>query len=243
MAGTYPTLSTGEVLVYPAARTVSVPTQRLRFVNGFTKSWVSGIPQDSWTSSYRGLSAADKSALWDFFEAQKGASDTSWTFALDAVNYLEFAFASDELRFTETADRPNRWSCDVAIRQVGSYGALPSVTATYPTLSSGVLTQLPYSEAQRWRSVIHDLPAGQSYRWPQQQTAETIYSLSYSAISPADAETLRVFFLAMRGGHGLFSFTDPGGTTHTSARFDMEQLEIAYEGRNHRRIDEVRILV
>lgn len=243
MAGTYPTLSTGEVLVYPAARTVSVPVQKLRFVNGFTKSWVAGIPQDSWTTSYRGLSAADKSALWDFFDAQKGAFDTSWTFALDGTNYLKFAFASDELRFTETADRPNRWSCDVAIRQIGSYGAFPGGTATYPALTSGAVTQLPYAESQRWRSVIHDLPAGQSYRWPQQQTYETVYLISYPAISPAEAETLRVFFLAMRGGHGLFTFTDPSGTPHTGARFDMEQLEIGYEGRNHRRIDEVRILV
>lgn len=243
MAGTYPTLSTGEVLVYPASRAVTIPTTTLRFVNGFRKSWVSGIPQDSWTTAYRGLTAADKSALWDFFEAQKGASDTSWTFALDSVNYLRFAFASDELRFTEEADRPNRWACDVAIRQIGSYGAFPSVTATYPLLTTGAFTQLPYVEWQRWRSVIHDLPAGQSYRWPQQQTAETIYTLSYSAITPAEAETLRVFFLAMRGSHTPFNFTDGSGATHTTAKFDMDKLEIGYEGPNHRRIDEVRIIV
>lgn len=243
MAGTYPTLTTGEVLVYPATRTVSVPTQSLRFVNGFRKSWVSGIPQDAWRTSYKNLSGTDKTALWDFFEAQKGASDTSWTFALDGVNYLRFAFAADELRFTETPEAPNRWSCDVAIRQVSSYGAFPSVTATYPLLTSGALTQLPYSETQRWRTVSRDLPSGQSYRWPQQQTPETVYGLSYGAISPSDAETLRIFFLAMRGTRGTFSFTDPAGTTHSAARFDMDQLEIAYAGKNHRRIDGVVVVV
>lgn len=243
MAGTYPTLSTGEVLVYPASRAVTIPTTTLRFVNGFKKSWVSGIPQDSWTTAYRGLNATDKAALWDFFEAQKGAADTSWTFALDSVNYLRFAFASDELRFSEEPDRPNRWSCDVAIRQVGSYGAFPTVTATYPLLTSGAFTQLPYAETQKWKTIKRDLQAGQSYRWPQQQTAETIYSLSYESISPAEAETLRIFFLAMRGGHQAFSFTDGSGATHATARFDMERLEIAYEGVNRRRISEVRIIV
>lgn len=243
MAGTYPTLSTGEVIVYPAARSSAVPVESRRYVNGFVKRWVSGIPQESWTTSYRGLTAADKSALWNFFESQKGAYDASWTFALDSTNYLKFAFASDELRFTETAERPNRWNCDVAIRQVGTYGAFPSASPTYPLLTGGAFTQLPYSETQRWRTVVLDLPAGQSYRWPQQQNAETIYTLSYSAIDPSEAETLRVFFLAMRGSYTAFTFVDGSGATHTTARFDQDKLEIAYEGPNHRRIDEVRIIV
>ena len=243
MAGTYPTLSTGEVIVYPARRTVAVPTQALKFVNGFRKTWVSGIPQDAWRTSYKGLTNADKTALWNFFEAQKGAFDTSWTFALDSVSYLKFAFASDELTFTETPEQPNRWSCDVAIRQVGSYGSFPSATATYPLLSSGALTQLPYRETQQWRTITRDMPAGQSYRWPQQQTSQTIFPLSYPAISPSEAETLRIFFLAMRGSHGTFSFIDPNGTVHSAARFDQDQLEIGYVGPNHRSIDEVRILV
>lgn len=233
MAGSYPTLASGDVLMYPAQRNVGPKVKSIFFANGFTKRWVAAPIINSWRCDYTGLSNGDASALETFFVTQKGAFDTSWDITIDGVTFAKCAFDDDSFVRTETPDRPNRWSVSLSFTQTASAGAFPSATATFPQIKTGVFTQLPYSVRQRYATVRVDQEAGQSYRYAQQANALLQFELQFGVLTPSESETLRTFFLAMRGPYTPFSFVDHDGNTHT-CHFDQDSIDIRYNGPNSR---------
>lgn len=233
MAGSFPSLASGNVLMYPATRTIGPKVRTLDFANGFRKYWVSAPLINSWQCDYSGLTNADANTLEDFWTTQKGAFDTSWDITVDGTLYARCAFDEDVFTRTETPDRPNRWSVSLAFSQVASAGAFPSATAVFPLIKTGVFTQLPYSVTQTFSTIRVDQSAGHSYRHPQQANARLGFTLAFGQITPSEAETLHAFFIAMRGRYTPFSFTDHEGTVQT-CRFDQDSIEIRYNSANSR---------
>lgn len=233
MAGSFPALASGDVLMYPATRMIGPKVKQLAFANGFVKRWVNAPLINSWRCDWTGLTNTDATTLETFWTTQKGAYDTSWDITIDGVTYAKCAFDDDVFTRIETPDRPGRWSVSLAFSQTASAGAFPSATATFPQITSGVFTQLPLNVSQTFRTIRVDQEAGQAYRYPQTTSARIGYSLSFGQITPSEAETLRAFFIAMRGPYTSFSFTDHAGTNQT-AWFDQDRIDIRYLAPNSR---------
>lgn len=227
MAGSFPALASGDVLMYPATRSIGPKVKALTMANGFVKRWVAAPLINSWRCDWTGLSNADATTIETFWATQKGAADTSWDITIDGVTYAKCAFDDDTFTREENADRPGRWSVSLAFSQIASAGAFPSATATFPTLSTGAFTQLPLAVSQTFQTIRIDQEAGQSYRYPQAANSRLGWSLSFGQITPTEAETLRAFFIAMRGPYTSFTFTDHSGATQT-CRFDQDRIDIRY---------------
>lgn len=219
--------------MYPATRTIGPRVKSIEFANGFTKRWVSAPLTNSWRCEWSGLTNADAATLETFWATQKGAADTSWDITIDGTTYARCAFDDDEFARLETPDRPNRWSVSLSFSQIASAGTFPSATATFPEIKPGVFTQLPYTVTQAFSTVRIDQESGGSYRYAQQASGRLSFGLTFEQITPDEAETLRAFFIAMRGRYTPFSFTDHGGTVQT-CHFDQDAIAIRYNGPNSR---------
>lgn len=232
MAGSFPALASGDVLLYPATRSTGPAVKSLTFANDFVKRWVAAPILENWRAEWTGLDATDATAIETFFLAQKGMADTTWDLNVDGLTLGKMSFDSDELVRVEIPDRPNRWSITAALRQVGATIAFPGAAAVFPSIRAGVFTQTPYSRTIRFSTIRSDSP-GYSYRFAQQANPRFLFHLSYSAITPSEADTLRNFFLAMRGPYSAFTFTDEDGAEHT-CHFEQNAIEIRYQGPNSR---------
>lgn len=190
--------------------------------------------------AYTLLPAADRSALSTFFNSQKGQFDTTWNFVLGGVNYQNLCFTDDTLRFIETI--PTLFSCTLNIRQVQNRAfPTPAVALSYPTLSTGATTQLPYAQIRRFLTSVNDQESGirYAYAWigagltglPAQ--ALLGWDLAYPAITDADLSTLETFFKGMNGRWSSFTFTDPDDlSVHTKCRFGSDLFEVRHLGPN-----------
>lgn len=230
MAGTFPNLASGQVCFYPVERNLAIRTRVHRFANDQQQRWQTAPILNGWSLQYRRLSAADLGTLRTFFETQKGAFDKTWTFPFAGTNYTAMAFDQDDFTFTEDAAAIGRYSLNLRLRQVAKSGSYATgLTASFPAIRTGVVTQLPFTTSLRFKTLRNDLPGGQRYSYAARSTPLRAWTLEFAAITPTELATLFDFFAAMLGGLRQFSFTDPrDGVTYTKCAFASEQLDIRY---------------
>jgi hypothetical protein len=97
---TFPILSTGAVLQYPANKTYGFSTQVLRFVDGSEQRFCD-YPQllHRWIVSLDLLNETEMNALREFFRIQEGASGQfSFTDPWDGIQYLSCSLETDQMR-------------------------------------------------------------------------------------------------------------------------------------------------
>ena len=236
MGGILPTVRSGGVALYPIARHNNYSTSVAKFVNASEQRFPRTAPLADLELKYTDLQQADRDALKNFFITQKGRFDPTWSFTLSAT-YGNCAFLDDSFEWTEGSN-PLLYSLTLRFRQTISSGAVSgSGTSIYPTLSSGVSCQRPFTQARRFRTAVNDTPSGYRYTYGfygmglEGFPARALMSwkLEYPALPDADCQTLEAFFAQQRGRYGLFQFTDPDDNSiFTNVRFDMDAFEYRY---------------
>src|SRR5206468_1185224 len=111
----------------------------------------------------------------------------------------------------------------------------PGVGTDFPTLSSGLVAQRPYTQIRRFYTLRNDNPSGKRYAYALYggglsgfpTGALLSWNLTYPALSDADLSTLETFFRGNSGRYGSFNFTDPdSGALAANCRFGSDVLEI-----------------
>jgi hypothetical protein len=234
MAGTFPTLSSGNVLMYPATRTVAAVTRVLRSLDDSEKRFRCAPFISSWDLQYSALRIADVDTLAEFFDDQKGAYDT-WSFPFDGATYAHLCFDQDEFSATEAP--LGQWSTTLRIRQVKQSGTYNTgVAAVYPTIDGGVITQIPYTAARRYLTTRVDMPSGLRYSRHERDNPLLAWTCSYPAARNTEAGTLMNFFTSMGGKWRAFTFTDPQTEVEYTARFSQDEFSRRFVGFNQNNI-------
>lgn len=225
MPAVFPTLSFGQVCMYPVTRAIQSKTSVHKFINGREQRYCSAAVLNSWTLGFEGLDFADVLTLEAFNDTVKGSFDSTWTFPFDGTSYTDCVFETDSMEFTEKD--PKVFAAELKIRQTvksGSYST--GVAAVYPTINGGVITQRPFGRSDNWRTGKNKLDSGPQYAWTYLSAPLYRWVLSYPVISMSEFVTLLNFFTSMRGRWQEFTFTDPqDASVHIHCRLDVDQIE------------------
>ena len=122
MAGTFPTTPTGKVSFKAGTElTHGRKTMVKRAINFAEQRWKRSQPLLSGTLSGTSLSAYTIGLWKEFFDAQKGEADATWSLAIEdppgtTVTYPSMAFTQDE--FTKTEVFPGKFNCTLSVRQI-----------------------------------------------------------------------------------------------------------------------------
>jgi hypothetical protein len=229
MAGTFPTLSTGSVCMRPVTRTISAAVRVLRKLNDTEQRFRTAPILSGWELTYTRMKWADVETLRTFFETQKGAFDTTWSFPFDGATYNHLAFDQDEFMFSE--QRLGRFDVSLRIRQVKKSGTyVTSGTATYPTINGGVITQLPANTSLRYLTTRNDMASGLRFTRTERDNPLRAWMCSYPVITSTEAATLVDFFTSMGGRRDSFTFEDPNTGTDYTARFAQDEFRWQFVG-------------
>jgi hypothetical protein len=244
MAGTLPTVRSGHVGLYPLQRSSLLTVSIQRFLNFSEQRFQKHAALEQFVLAYKGLVAADRDALKEFYATTKGQYVSSWSFTIGASTYPSLMFTDDNFVSVES-DRPNLYDVTLKVRQVAPGGAPGASGATWPLTSTGAITQRPFAQTVRYRTTENTNPNGPSYSaawfdggwianptlgWPGFPTRGLMaWKLEFPCISDTDMQTLEAFFIAMNGRWQTFSFTDPDSQIiYTSVRFDMDSFTYNY---------------
>lgn len=213
------------VLRTPVVRTLAMPTRVVEFLDGSEQRWVEGDPLNAFALEFQNASAAEVTAVENWFASVKGAFDTTWSFtSVDGVTYPDMALEHDELPLVERAAA--RFGFSVKMRQVapdGDYSA--TADPVYPALPNGVYTQRPFTRNTRFRTVRNDLDSGPRYARYEWGTPKRAWICDYPVLTLAELEGRLAFFIAMRGRYRGFEFHDPElDDDFANCRFDTDQF-------------------
>ena len=98
--------------------------------------------------------------------------------------------------------------------------------------------QLPFARIHRYRTAFNETECGRRFSFYFWATPLRSWEITYSAITAAEADTLRTFFAARKGKWEYFEFTDPGNppdipaVVYPRCRFDQDELPIQHVGPN-----------
>lgn len=113
----FPTLSTGAVLQYPANRTFDFSTQVVRFIDGSEQRFCD-YPQvlHRWIVTLNLLTDTEMNGLREFFRIQEGAGgEFSFTDPWDSAVYPNCSLETDQM--VEVLDAEGRGRTAVVIRE------------------------------------------------------------------------------------------------------------------------------
>lgn len=228
MAGTFPTLSTGSVAMYPVVKNLVVPARVIHFLDDTEQRWIAGAPLNRWTLAFSHLKWADVQTVQTFFNNQKGAFDSSWLFSIGGTSYSAMAFDQDDFSYTENS--PSKFSLTLKIVQTKKSGTYATgLTPTYPSINGGVIVQFPFASGPAYLTTRNDMYSGLRYAHYWRSSPLFKWTLRYPNITDAECSTLFDFYASMMGQFQQFSFTDPEtNVTHSKCRFGMASLQRTY---------------
>lgn len=238
MAGTFPTLSCGHSLRYPFRVRYSCLTRVQYGVNRQSQRHVVRAPMAEFTATYRNLTVADRDAIQTFFDAQKGAFDSSWSLPWLAHTYTSMRFLEDAIRWEET--RFNRWTTTLSMRGFVPASAMSSPPATLPPLPSGAMTQ-GWAKATRYVTNLNDLESGTRYALALRvgglsgfpASPERVLEVQLRAVTPATMDSFVRFFLAtLRGRLNFTLLTDPDTAVGYFCYAASDDFEVSFDGFN-----------
>jgi hypothetical protein len=238
MAGSFPTLSFGTTVRYPLTLKVSCLTRVLKAANATEQRFAVRPAMVELDAVYSNLTAADQSSIDTFFNSQKGAFDSTWDITFDGKTFTDMRFLEDEIQWEEV--RPNLWN--TRLRSAGFHPAVSSPPSTLPALSTGAVTQLPWSKVRSFETAYTDMESGTRHATALRggglanfpTGAQRKWNVKWPAATAAEAEYLMKFFISVNGRMTGFSFTDPDtSVTYTGCRFDSDDLEVQYQEPAH----------
>lgn len=211
MAGSFPTLKSGNTVFYPLTEVSSFGTGIHRYLDDSEQRWRNRLSLKRFVLTCNDISAYDISLIRTFFRSQAGRFDSGWSLTFGGNTYDNLAFDQDE--FPQIENKRNRMSLSFQVSQTKSSNpAIPSSYTYFPQiLSGGVSTSLPYNNQFAYRTIHTDFESGKrsAYRWRTNPLGR--FNVNLSLMTDAEVATLKDFIYACEGRLREFIFLDPGG--------------------------------
>jgi len=206
----------------PVTRSLKFDTGIMQGTNGVEQRWMRDLGVETWSLPYPLITLAQRNTLFAAFEAAKGAYDQTISLAFDGTTYTGLYFDGDTLPFTES--RPTMYSGTVklttTVRPVDS-GTLPT---DFPNLSTGAVTQLPYTKSSGFDTVSVRTDGGR-FAYPKRNTALHSWTAGGTVLTKAEAQAVWDCFRLAGGMLKSIAFTDPDSITrYSNCRFLSDSI-------------------
>lgn len=211
MAGSFPTLKSGNTIFYPLQDTHSFGTDVIQFLDDSEQRWRNRLMLRQFRLTFANINAYDQSLILSFFRSQFGSFDT-WSITIGAATHNNLFFASDDYSITE--DKPNRYTLSFDVGQTKSAApTIPTPANSYfPQLNaSGLITSLPYNVVKSYLTTEDRVQIGKKYGFKWRSNPISRFNLSLTNIKQSELDIIRDHFYSMEGRKGEFIFLDPGG--------------------------------
>jgi hypothetical protein len=211
MAGTFPTLKSGNTVFNPLQDTQSFGTGVLRFMDNSEQRWRARLMLRRFKLAFTNINAYDAALVLQFFRSQFGRYDCTWSLPIAGVTYANMAFDTDAFQVTE--NKRNQFSMSFDVIQVKSdVPTIPAATVYFPQINAtGVMTALPYTSSLNYRTTLVDMESGKRYTYQWQAVPLGKWAVNLPALTDAELVVAQDFFYSMEGRKGEFKFMDPGG--------------------------------
>jgi hypothetical protein len=211
MAGSFPTLKSGNTVFYPLADTMSFGTQVHKFLDDSEQRHRDRLVLRRFQLTCNNISAYDVSLIRSFFRSQFGGYDSTWDLTFGGVTYSNMAFAQDN--FPSVESKHNRMTLSFQLVQTKSSNPTIPTTPTYfpQLLSGGVSTAMPYESMLEYRTITDELENGKRYAYKWRDNPLGKFKVNLSLLTDTEAANVRSFLLSVEGRLQSFIFLDPGG--------------------------------
>lgn len=219
--------------IYPFTQTYLCFTGRSDGQNGKATRWVRGLPLVRFEFPYDQLRQADKNTLKAAFVSAKGQFTTGLTATLGATTYTDLSFDEDEFNAVEaqTTQYGVKWVLTQTLAQNLTPGA---AGAAFPTLSTGAICQLPYTQKKRFQTTVSRVDSGPKYTYAEFGAGlsgfptDGLMAWEFQERNLTDAEVNAkvAHFLANWGDCYSFAFTDEDGVTYSNVYYAAPQLSV-----------------
>jgi hypothetical protein len=227
-----PIIRGSSTALYPFTQTYICLTGKSDGQSSMATRWVAGLPLVRFEFSYDLLKQADKNTLKAAFVSAKGqfATDLQATVgsAFNALSFDEDEFQGLEQQSTQYGVK---WSLTQTLPQNLSPGASGGA---FPLLSTGALSQLPYSQKKRFQTIVSRMASGPKYTYSQFGGGLTGFptdglmgwEFTESGLTDAEVTTKTNHFLANWGSCFEFAFVDEDVVTYSHVHYASDQLVI-----------------
>jgi hypothetical protein len=209
-----------------------LPTRVHRALDDSEVRWQSSAPLQRFRLVYSDISSADLTTLQSWFDSVKGGFDSTWDFTLGGVTYSYCALSEDAFRIQEV--NPELFNLTLAFGQVKK-SSMPAGSggASFPALTSAIITRRPWKYRREFMNSRRDSPTGTRYAYYHRATPLMFWEVGGENLPDADVSTMLAYFVLQKGNRGTFSFTDPQtSTVYSTVRFDQEMFESRLVGPN-----------
>lgn len=218
--------------LYPFTQTYVCNTGTSNAQNGSTTRWPKSPPIVKFTLPYNPLSQTDKNNLKNDFTSAKGEFTTNLSVTTD-ITYTNLSFDVDEFTTTEQVSTIYgvQWALTQSLPQNFTPGASGSA---FPTLASGRIGQIPYTQKKRFKTIASKMDAGPKYAFSEYGAGLTNFptdglmgwEFGNPSLSDADTATIIAHFLANWGDCFGFNFTDEDSVTYSKVHYASPQLVV-----------------
>lgn len=211
MAGSFPTLRSGQTVFYPVVDIRSFATGMHRFMDDTEQRWRGRLMLVRYELVFSNINSYDVSKIRNFFRSQFGRFDDTWSLTVGSEVWTDLAFDQDE--FPPVEEKRNHFTFQLKILQVKSSNpTIPAATPYFPQINSqGVTAQLPYASRLEYRTSSEELPTGRRYAYKWRANPLGYFEVALPNITDVELTKLKDFFYSMEGRRGEFTFLDPGG--------------------------------
>lgn len=226
----FPALRSGVVGMHPSTHRVSIPTEIVVFANGAEQRWMSASRLDHWGLLFTDVGLEDLNTLRAFYDSVKGSFDNTFTLPIGGVSYTYCGLETDEFRAVE--NRTGRYTLEMPVhQQIPQQKGLGGGSTTFPLLSTGAVTQLPYGTRGLFFTARNELECGKVHSYYFRASALWAWEISYEDITDAELAAVVLHFHTCGGATKTFSFTDPNGAgVFANCRYGTDALVIRHLG-------------
>ena len=233
--------------LYPFTQTFVAHTGVSDAQTANTARWVTGWPTVKFQFPYNPLSQSVKNTLKGAFSSAKGQFTTNLSATTDQ-EYDNLSFDADEFVAVEqtTTRYGVQWSVSQTIAQSFTPGASGGA---YPTLATGALSQLPYTQKKRFQTIVAVVGGVTKYTSAEFAAGLSGYptdgllgwEFAEQSLTDAEVATKVAHFLANWGNCFPFTFTDEDGVTYSNVYYASPELTITRQQVNKSAIKTVLI--
>jgi hypothetical protein len=225
--------------IYPFIMTISFLTEISQWQNGAQQRQIKSPGLVKFEIPYTGMSQTQKNTVKGAMASAKGRSSTNLQLTLGGITYTNLCLDSDEWIATES--ETTAYDGPMKLSQTIPQGLSPGAPGLpFPTLANGSMGILPYSQKQRFQSIIQKLETGPAHAYAEFGGGLAGYptgplmgwEFKAKNMSDADLATVTAHFIANYGRGYSFQFTDEDAVAYTKVHYAMDDLAVTYRGPN-----------
>jgi len=239
-----PVIRGASAALYPLEMTFCFLTGVGAWQNGAQQRWIrqpGGLVKVKLPYAY--LTQAQKNTLKTAVSSAKGRFDQTLALSLpyggSLATFSNFGLDADEWSAVEA--RTGQYSGPVKLTQSVTQSLSPGTAGTaFPTLASGAIGILPYTQKKRYQTVAQKVEAGPNFTYAEFAGGLTGYptdglmawEFAADMVSDADIVTLVAHFVANWGRAFSFTFTDEDAVPYAKTHYASDELTVTYRGVN-----------